>query len=368
MTLNLDKHQSSPNITLEQHIKKERTTLGESLNSRIAIYLDTRFWIILRNAANGKTEKAENLKLLSIIRELVQSGQAFCPVSSSAFMEFFKQPRNRLEATAKIVDELSLGVALSDPITLQNAELFHFLRSTLETGDLHPLRNIIWTKIPYVMGTQVPQSTAFSSSDELAIQKAFYDHLGQFSFSEMLKTMGGRSNDMPPLPGSNPAQINSDIAKHAEELRSFEQTLRYEIAGVVDVCGGIAAEILHQIGCEKTGQFFEPSKEEWLVLTKAANNILTMEFKKPETNQKLKMMHIGASLHADLRWNKGQKFKPNDLIDFQHATEALAFCDVFLTERRLANAVTNRLHLDEQYDCKVCHLAEDACELLESIR
>jgi len=54
--------------------------------------------------------------------------------------------------------------------------------------------------------------------------------------------------------------------------------------------------------------------------------------KKPEHRAMLRSMHIQASLHASMRWDKQRKFRPNDYYDFEHATAALGYCDLFLTE------------------------------------
>ncbi|WP_461509508.1 hypothetical protein, partial [Rhodopirellula baltica] len=75
----------------------------------------------------------------------------------------------------------------------------------------------------------------------------------------------------------------------------------------------------------------------------------------------LPSIHIYASLHASLRWNKGRKLRANDLYDFQHAIAALGYANLFLTEKPLQVMVTERhLALDKLYDCRVVSDVEDA--------
>ena len=63
---------------------------------------------------------------------------------------------------------------------------------------------------------------------------------------------------------------------------------------------------------------------------------------------------ISAALYAALRLDDDYKFKENDLDDIQHSAVAAAYCDVFLTERFIANklclpAVRKVIHSE----CKV---------------
>src|SRR5690606_21754535 len=81
----------------------------------------------------------------------------------------------------------------------------------------------------------------------------------------------------------------------------------------------------------------------------------------------LPSLQINTCLHASVRWNKAQQFRANDFEDFRHACSALAYCDLFLTERRLMAMVTaQHLALDRQYDCKVAAAIPDALALLRA--
>lgn len=59
--------------------------------------------------------------------------------------------------------------------------------------------------------------------------------------------------------------------------------------------------------------------------------VSVMSDKKP--NIALPTIRILAGLHAFIRWQKRQEFKFTDFFDIQHATAAVPYCDVFLTER-----------------------------------
>jgi hypothetical protein len=113
--MNIAAHRANPGISIDQHVKRRVVALGRSLDDRAAIYLDTKFWIMLRECAEGKGTDASVLELLHRLRTLVAEGKVFCPVSESHLFEFLKQDdmNSRLE-TARIVDELSLVIFLEE--------------------------------------------------------------------------------------------------------------------------------------------------------------------------------------------------------------------------------------------------------------
>lgn len=172
--MDIDAHRANPEVSIDQHVERRVVALGRSLDARTAVYLDTKFWISLRECAAGKRTDPAALELLHCLRTLVAEGKVFCPVSESHLFEFLKQDdmSSRLE-TARIVDELSLGVALLEHRMRMGTEVAHFVHGFHGDGDdLHPLRHLVWSKLGYVLGFFHPSETGFDAETELAIQKA----------------------------------------------------------------------------------------------------------------------------------------------------------------------------------------------------
>jgi hypothetical protein len=96
----------TPEISLERHVKSRVVELGRRLESRTPIYLDTKFWILLRDCA-GRSNDPTVRDLLQRFRKLVQDGKAFCPISESTFFEFHEKGdvTSRLEI-ARVVDDV----------------------------------------------------------------------------------------------------------------------------------------------------------------------------------------------------------------------------------------------------------------------
>lgn len=83
----------------------------------------------------------------------------------------------------------------------------------------------------------------------------------------------------------------------------------------------------------------------------------------------LRSLHVQASLHASARWNKTQKLDAHDLLDFQHAAAALAYCDGFLTDGPMRTMIQQKhLALDADLGCRVASSLGEALTLVEELR
>lgn len=63
-------------------------------------------------------------------------------------------------------------------------------------------------------------------------------------------------------------------------------------------------------------------------------------------------LHINASCHAAVRWDQKRNLCGNDLLDFHHAHAALAYCNVFLTEKPLTHMLSQHHLALSQYACR----------------
>ena len=97
------------------------------------------------------------------------------------------------------------------------------------------------------------------------------------------------------------------------------------------------------------------------------SNVLARALTSRKFKHVIPTLHVFTCLHASLRWNKGQRFKANDFNDFAHACSALAYCDVFLTERALKSMVTAKhVALDRVYECEVASEVPEAVQVVDS--
>jgi hypothetical protein len=165
--------------------------LAHSLKSKRAIYLDIKFWIILRDVVTGLRFSTAEVTLLSLLRKGVAQGRIFCPISDSTFAELLKKSDAKSrEMTASLIDELSLGLTLIPFEMRVGTELAHFLHSARTPNEVYPLTSLVWSKLVYVMGFMHPRGTPFDQATELTMQKMFFDDMWAISMREMIHLIG----------------------------------------------------------------------------------------------------------------------------------------------------------------------------------
>ncbi|MDN5005544.1 hypothetical protein ACFQZO_32310 [Bradyrhizobium sp. GCM10027634] len=362
-------HRAHPEVSLDGHVKSRVVELGQSLARRVAIYLDTKFWIILRDCASGRNSDPAARELLERLRKLVRDGKAFCPISDGTFFEFLKNgdPASRLEI-ARVVDELSLGVALLDHRMRLGTEISHFVHGVEGVGDLHPLHHLVWSKVAFALGFVHPTNTGADAETELAIQKAFFDRMWEMPLEEVMRTLGAHT----PPGGLDFAvsDLNKGVSQNADQIKSFAQAYAAELAGTVELGAGMAMDVMGDLFRKRTGgEPPEAGSPHWQTFWNQWANLLFAALKKrPQMRQQLRTLHIHASLHAAFRWDKARRFTSNDLYDFEHASAALAYCRAFLTEDGLHATISARhVALDKLFLCRVASDLSGAIDVLKAL-
>lgn len=355
---------------LDRQTKALATNLGEEIGGRTAIYLDTCFWIHLRDARLGACKPAATA-LLAGLTEAVERGHAFCPISESVIFELFKQSsRATKNQTAEIVDELSLGVAVIGFRERMATEVTHaiYTHSPTTAGqELYPLRQLVWTRGVGVMGIRSPYIEGLNLRSALDLQRRTVEHLwSSVSFKELLD-QPAPWKDEDEL-ASLAHQMNRDIARHRASLRSFRGTYADEAAGAADLCGDTAMEVMERLARSQGIRLPDRNTDAWQRSRREWCSLLSLALRKEPPRLQLRSLHAAAALHAAFRWNGGQKFDANDLYDFEHAGAALAYCHAFFTERPLHHMVTQRhVALDRLFGCQVFHTVEAANDYVADI-
>lgn len=352
----IERHRASPEVSLEHHRRRRVHAFGRSLMTRKAVYLDLRFWIGLRDAARYDTPGVM-MDLLCALRAAVAAGQVFCPITDSTFLEMFKQadPRSRA-ATADLIIELSLGATLLTYDMRVGTEIAHYVDAARTPEAVDPLRELVWSKPAYVMGFVDPVSMAFDPATSLAMRKAFFDHMwDNVTLIQVCDMLGDKFVHADPLRfRETTAQVNEQIRAHADSLKNMKTAYQHELVGVLDLFAGQLATILAPTLPPEAGPLPKEGTPERAEVDRQCLAFLMGAFGTEAGQKALRTLHINTTLHAAVRWNKGQALKANDLFDFQHACAALAYCDAFFTEGPLCTLVSRPdLGLLEQFGCFV---------------
>jgi hypothetical protein len=353
-------------MSIDKYTRERQIQLGREIASRKKIYLDTRYWIIARDAELGIRTDAASRKLLHFLRRGVADGSLICPISASVLMEVLRQPfsTDRRIATARLIDELSLAVSLLDPERLLATEICRFFLTSVGGSELYEMQELIWTKTANSFGESHPSHAALSAQDNLNLQKLFFDEMWKCSLSEMVAMLG----DTAVGPEDRFADLSVETTEqshlHAHEIKSFEEAYDTELRGGISASGPLAARVINDLEARHAGNLAsrsEPSPEE----VNRAKNALYHAFSLPGATHQLRTLHVLTSLHASVRWDKNRKFRPNDFLDFQHAAAAVSYCDAFLTEKPLAVMLNApRLDMKAINGCVVIHHLPAAVEYL----
>jgi hypothetical protein len=353
-------HRATPDVTVDEHVRRRVVELGEWVMARERVYLDKCFWIHMRAVRTNSPSPPGASDLLASLAAGVAAGRLICPVSDALFLELLKQTDLATRsATAELIDQLSRGVTLSPQPTRVATEVAHFFHANVG-HNVFPLEHLAWTKVPYILGVQHPVPTAFPADEQLVIQKAFFDYLWEVPLSTMVSTIG-HARPLESWHDKLASRLSRDNATHAHSMKSFAQVYRDEINGALELAGPIAVDVLHDMAQKALGPSIRPSVEQRELLVKQCLGLLRAAVRKPVGKRALRTLHVGALLHAAIRWNRTQKLDGNDLFDFHHAEAALGYCDVLLTDGPMHTLLTQRhLAIESQFRCLVMSSVAEA--------
>lgn len=364
----LDKHRSEPNVPIDAYVRARRIELGKGVTGRRLIYLDKRYWIILRDVVLKRRADPASVHLLEMLRTRVLNQHIICPISQSTFVELLKQAdlRTRRE-TAVLIDELSLGVTLAPEEERIGTELAHFIHTHSGETGIYPLKWLVWSKLSYVFGVAHRTHTAFEPAEELVAQKAFFDHMWDRSLTEIIETLGHME---PPLFNYNglALRLNAGIAAHSNAIHTFDQAYMHEIEGALSVYMPVARSVLESMFKRATGMGPGTTEEEQMGHERQLLALLVQALTRAEVRKQLPTLHVHALCHAAVRWDKKRRFEGNDLHDFHHAAAAVPYCDAFFTEKSLRSLLqSNHLKIRQDFACRVISSESEAAECAETI-
>lgn len=332
-------HRRNPDVSLQSYMRDKRCQLGAAVTSIQRIYLDQRFWLLLRDVSLSRSGDKAISDLLALLRYLVSQGKAICPISESVFIELLKQSDESTRlATAQLIDDLSLGITLISFDERVRQELCNSFYEQAGVTDLIPLQQLVWTKLAYVLGEIHPSNTPFSPEEELVIQKAFSDHIWNTSLVEIVRHI----DEPPPQFDWNAlaARLNAGNNAHYSTIRSYPQAFRAEFEGGLSLFRNEMAMLAKELDERGYSDFG----------AKLAH--LSQKKRFEVFSQSIPSLHIYGTCHAAIRWDQRRNLCGNDLFDFHHAHAALGYCDVFLTEKPLTDMLSQQ-HLGlSKYKCR----------------
>jgi hypothetical protein len=186
---------------------------------------------------------------------------------------------------------------------------------------------------------------------QTAQQRTRYEkmHFDMLSAAKMEELVQLERSDVPSPWAKLAETLNEGSTAHSHKITSFDSLLAAEAQGAADASAGMISTAVYAIW-----QDLNLPGDVDLDIQKSVRLVGAALAHSDQAKVGLPSLYIMSGLHALLRWNRRQRFKPNDVLDFAHAAGALGYCDMFLTEGPLKDMLgRGALKLAAATNCQV---------------
>lgn len=329
----------------ENYIKQNRLDIYNSIKTSKKIYLDTNYWIKLRDAENNGN--LYDQKLLRKLKELINLKKCIVPISEMNFWEILKQSDFKsLKKSAILIDNFSRGISLISDDERRRLEFLVFMRK-LQKKECHESFELVWTTLAMNMlynKLPVPQ--------EYELKIKFIEFIESLSFFDMISILEENKNFEPFKYKDDIDFLNLAKEKYKDENKSFKQLFLSELAGYIDCFKDSLNDTMEQMYRREQGKDITDKEKKEIDQNDLTNRIYNL-FKLNKITTEFPTFSILPELSASVRWNKARKYVDgNDTLDFLHAAGALPYFDFFFTEKELRTIICQQ-KLDTKYNCIV---------------
>jgi hypothetical protein len=346
------------------YTKRYRDQLIAGLSKTRTVYLDTNYWVWLRQAELGTGTDAQR-QLLDTLRAMVRSREVICVSQFNSFAEIGEQEEASLRVTAALMDELTEGVVIAQSFDLWEWDCARFLEQRFDVHVSMPVSN--WTKVGHIHRHGLPEDAlvdATPAARETTL-RCVTDVTWNTTFEDVFSAFGWQTKQLVR------AGIDDEVIARVEALKKRQladgKTREH-------VRQDAFADLLN----DQLKPVFKKQLSVWnrehrfpTGLAGAVRQFAAVLgdamglFARRTLGSLLPSTAILAELYA--LYESAPNRKPlttNDWADWNHAAAALPHCDFFLTERNLAHLIRQELRADDQYDCAVAGKLQEAIELL----
>ncbi len=319
-----------------------RRQLGQLVLSKRRIYLDTKFWNTFCDVEFEGTTGGEAFEALTLLRKSVLSGDCVCPAEYSVLNEVLRQrlPDKRT-TTALLVDELSDGVLVTSAEDRVTIEVSRFVQNAVARRPtaLAPTDEV-WTRPAFAFGHLSPDNPGLPEHLHAWAVERTQETLWSLRFSDV---MDGLSDVNFPLAPRQETinRMNAEKLRSRPTFQCYEELYAAEIRGALDVFSPSLEQVILYLWTTAGGAPGAVSASELQSSTDSWKRLIAATFFEQSTlaARSLPTLHIYATAYARAGWDARRAFKANDLADFSHAAAALPYCNVFATERSLAELI-----------------------------
>jgi len=228
----------------------------------------------------------------------------------------------------------------------------------------HDRADLACVPVSAVLGALRPVSDAFPADVHLALQKSFFDLMSRMRLAAMTRRLGRR-----PRAHELSDQVARDLhtrnQQHAGEHATFEAPRLAELDGGIDRFVDDAMSMRRVIAARSEGRI--PLLNSDRQSADVVAYVLRALVRTDEFPHDCPSLSVNATCHAAVRWGQQRVFRVNDMMDCNHASAALPYCDGFFTESSLRALIHQRhTKLSELFPCAVISDATTALDWVES--
>ncbi len=342
-------------------IAAHQRDLARSLEGKIPVYLDMNFWISMREVVDGVKTDADATTLLGALRNGVGAGKIFCPVTAETVEELTKQNAKSMAGTMKLIDTLSLGVAMV-PHAERTAIEFQNFMATAWPSARAPVRPV-WTAFAFAFGYEDPNPQVEGLMVDNALICGLAEKAWNAQPSVLTQTLKPNAFEARARSEATAAYLNRQNALYADEINGFEAAWKIEVEGTCSLMEDIVHQEILRIA-DTEGHTVDRNSRRMASLVA---QMIAAGLKTPTNRKRFGSIYVPSVLHAAIRAER-RKIKTNDIYDFRHAAAALPYCGAFFTDGPLRTLLTSgHTALDREYGCRIVSRPSEALEALNDL-
>jgi len=180
-------HLDHPEVDPATYIRQRRIAHGRRIMSMRRIYLDTKYWVYLREVLMGRGSVAQR-EIFNELQKLRDNEKIICPVSYSVFIELLRQSDSATRmATARVIDIFGESSCVQPQHEVLKHEVLGFaLGAMLQNVKPIPVKEMIWSKASFIVGERVLRPNECPPKAAEAMTKAMDDLFWSIRLEEMI--------------------------------------------------------------------------------------------------------------------------------------------------------------------------------------
>src|SRR5438093_2978767 len=356
------RHAAAESVPFEAYRRGRFDELNKWVRARKPVYLEMKYWIWLRDP-DGSPFPSETRALRGALLRGVNTNRLFCPVSYPAFVELMRiDPLNLRLRQAEIMDELSVGIGIRNGFDTAEIEFCEFFGRNLPALRVIPYRvETVWCPVGQMVVEKYPYDDELPADLMERCRKVMLDVMWEKRMTDYAAL-----EDMPQAPRDTASRVNAERESYSRGQQAFSDLFAGELNGTLDVLYPRIEEQLVSLARIFDIRVNAKDRERAGAYRHVWVNLFREAVTRGLDAKAIPSVRVRAALHAAIRMDDKRPFRENDFDDIAHSSVAVAYTDVFLTERSFAE-VLNRPAVQSVITPTKCQVVSSVSDALVAV-